>query len=162
MGSRYSELLEHSDDVRAWLTLVDEHSHGGLPESTVLAHGRVFEFQPLPEGFAKGKPKRCFMNALFATIEHPELTYCEGFACAEPINFTVHHAWCVTADGVVVDPTWHDKQAGQYIGIPMTGEFVGKTIHKKRTYGVLSWDVEFDPSGIVPDLGIPLKEESDD
>lgn len=50
--------------------------------------------------------KECFRNALMMAQER-SLDYVEGYALGHGIP--VHHAWCLDADGKVVDPTWRDS-----------------------------------------------------
>lgn len=109
----------------------------------VLREGREFKSVPWVTwrgtGWRRGQERNCFQNAFRLSQRH-ELTYVEGFAST--FGLPVHHAWCVTSDGRVVDPTWRERagvpvEEWQYIGIPFSGEFVDKTIFRKKTYGVL-------------------------
>jgi hypothetical protein len=63
----------------------------------------------LPARLGYGKEKECFKNAFNLAVEHPHLTYVEGYACREigrGFYFPTLHAWVVDEKGVVIDPTW--------------------------------------------------------
>lgn len=131
--------------------------HLGAVEEIVLTHGRRFEWEPLPEYIEPGPHGECFRNA-FELVEHDhmidgddQLTYVEGYACVPPVDLPVHHAWAVTPDGKVIDPTWDFQMDGcAYFGIPLTMDYVAKCLISKGTYGVLHWGMTFDTSGIAP------------
>jgi hypothetical protein len=89
------------------------------PEALVLAYGSPYSGTPWSAwkgtGYRRRKAKQCFLNAARFESQYG-LTYVEGFAHS---IIPVHHAWCVTADGRVVDPTWHDAdETTSYLGIP--------------------------------------------
>jgi len=83
-------------------------------EEYVLKYGRLWNPPPkaLPRGVDPMESKFCFDNAYeLAERRHKTLRYVEGFASR---FITVHHAWCVTADGTVVDPTWKNEGTAYY------------------------------------------------
>lgn len=88
--------------------------------------------KPRLAGMRKMKNRECFRNA-FLTAQHYGLTYVEGLAtCIIP----VHHAWCVTAEGEVVDPTW--KTAGsEYFGVLIQLDEVCRISLESGYWGVL-------------------------
>lgn len=73
-------------------------------------------------------------NALSYALKYEELDYAEGWAYSGVIP--AHHAWCVTDDGRVVDPTWRDVDA--------TAEYVGIRF-PKRIAAQLSLDFKHEP-----------------
>jgi hypothetical protein len=81
---------------------------------------RFFKPQSLPPQYSiyKGRPFKCHTNAIMLTLSCPELTYCEGYAKPTIDVDPVEHAWCITADGKVVEPTW-DKCGIAYWGISL-------------------------------------------
>lgn len=85
-----------------------------------------------------GRPKFCFQNAAERAFGDPRLTYCEGFAATV---IATHHAWCIDADGLVVETTWKPHASGHrgqgYIGIPFPTEFLRQTIVATRVWGIL-------------------------
>jgi len=83
-------------------------------EAYVLSNGQHFAYQPFPAQYRghRGRLKQCFANAYRLAREHPELSYAEGYA-SETGHIGFLHAWCVHAEGRVVDPTW-DFRADYY------------------------------------------------
>jgi hypothetical protein len=117
----------------------DLHYRGDL--DLVLREGREYQPARFEEfDYPRGAERKCFVNAFHLADAHPELTYVEGFASkrSEPI----HHAWCVTEDGRVVDPTWqqHDgdpePEQWEYLGVPFELAFVDEITDRKGTYAV--------------------------
>ena len=84
-------------------------------EELILNCGREMSFAPLPKNIEPGLPKGCYYNCLQILDEHPELTYCEGYALADGLVLPVPHAWLINSKGEVIDPTWNDRSA--YIGV---------------------------------------------
>jgi hypothetical protein len=92
------------------------------PEAQVLKDGEPFQWVPWEtwrgRGYRRAREKFCFNNANKLALNHDELTHVEGFAWNKGM-MAVHHAWCVTEDGFVVDPTWRDTdETTEYLGIP--------------------------------------------
>lgn len=100
----------------------------------VKARGRLFKPAPLPASIRRKKAKECFANALTLCAALPGLTYVEGYAVSV---IPTLHAWCVTADGTVVDPTWDDPERCAYYGIPFDDKFAMHTIVEQGVYGML-------------------------
>jgi hypothetical protein len=91
--------------------------------SVVLDHGKEYQAAPLPAGIDRGAPKQCFQNAL-NIADDSELAYTEGYMLRPGVPLLVHHAWCVTPDGVVVDPTISDPETCGYYGIEFQVDWV--------------------------------------
>jgi hypothetical protein len=70
-------------------------------------------------GYRKRRTKECFANAADYSARYSDLTYVEGFAALRQ-GRPVHHAWCITPDSGVVDPTWSTDadESTEYFGIP--------------------------------------------
>jgi hypothetical protein len=97
-------------------------------EAFVLNNGLSFKAAKLPRHVKRGAMKQCFYNAYNAMLDHDGLIYCEGFAQGAVIP--VLHAWCVTEDGRVVDPTW--KVGSEYIGVPFSSCYVMERFLRQR------------------------------
>ncbi|MCZ0984152.1 hypothetical protein O1L60_46175 [Streptomyces diastatochromogenes] len=65
------------------------------------------------------EPRLCYSNAARYARDHRSegLVYAEGFALPGGVDFPLAHAWCVRADGTVLDPTWADTPGRAYIGV---------------------------------------------
>lgn len=97
--------------------------------------------QPLPSQYARRERKECFSNATHLSLENPDLTYVEGFAVRGWIGIPVHHAWCVTEDGLVVDVTWDRPEECSYFGIEFDESSLIDRLRETGVYGIL--DDEF-------------------
>ena len=68
--------------------------------------------------------KECFTNCARIALADPDLTYYEGFG----LGFIVtEHAWLVTPDGRVLDPTWAlkpDANGTDYYGIAVPVKYL--------------------------------------
>lgn len=111
-------------------------------EGFVLEHGQKFaKVAPLPPGVRPMKLGECYRNAALVAIEHPELTYTEGFATA--FGVPMGHAWLTDANGSVIDPTWEkDRIAGEadgreYYGVKFDTTYLMRTITARGKYGLL-------------------------
>ena len=87
-------------------------------------YGILFTAQKLPSSFSRGRKGACFSNAFFLALGNPDLTYVEGVAMGLNDGSSVHHAWCATKDGFVIENTWKWKQCDKiYFGIPLRADF---------------------------------------
>ena len=95
-----------------------------------------------PESFAgrRGEQGQCYMNASHLAFNSQfssrPLTYVEGqiSVCGVPID----HAWCVNADGIVIDPTLRSSaDVGNFFGVPFHTDYVRKAILRNKVYGLL-------------------------
>lgn len=94
----------------------------------------------------KMKDKECFCNALHYSMKW-DLLYVEGFAVRPNLGLLIHHAWCETKDGVVIDPTWRDPEECEYIGVAFCPYDVASHTTKTGRYGLydsgFGIDIEF-------------------
>lgn len=81
----------------------------------LLERGRFFLPAERPDSVSRLKQKACFENAFLLASQSSELVYVEGLAVWSGLY--LHHAWCVDARGVVVDPTWPEAGSA-YLGLP--------------------------------------------
>lgn len=112
----------------------------------VLREGELFEriVDPYPEErYPRGEPRACFRNATTLALENRELTYVEGYAYA--LLFPMLHAWCVTADDEVIDPTWDEHNPGQhYLGVRFDVQQVLRNSIENDRYGMLDvWEKRY-------------------
>lgn len=112
-------------------------------EAFVLAHGRQFKPQSLPDGIRMGEEKLCYQNAFDLALCNSKYTYCEGFAVPRCVPMPIAHAWVVDKDGNVIDNTWKDGGV-EYFGVPFKTNDVQKTILSKNSYGIIeNWQQKF-------------------
>lgn len=102
----------------------------------VYRNGRRFErIGKRPKRIRKGRNGYCFANATRLALAHPKhLIYCEGYALG---HIPVHHAWCVTRRGTVIDPTWNDSIQYQYYGIPINQKYLRESLLTYGMYGLI-------------------------
>lgn len=104
----------------------------------VLQHGVVWTVQSVAEEMSAGPDSERFMKAGTLAM-HPymrRLTYVEGYAMREH-GLPVHHAWCVTEHGQVMDPSWPLHPQTAYLGIPIQREFMMQAVRERGDWGVL-------------------------
>ncbi len=85
----------------------------------LLAQGQFFTPGARPSCIPKLPDQLCYQNAAVTarTFRARGLLYAEGFACMRrAAGIPIEHAWCVSADGMVVDPTW-EPAAEVYFGV---------------------------------------------
>jgi hypothetical protein len=110
----------------------------------VLKNGRHWTPKILPAGMKVGTPRACFVNAGNLALKNPELIYVEGYATGViPVN----HAWCVTPDGIVVDPTWQYPNCSPgdvFFGVAVKVEYLRMTVKRNKQFGLLDqWECGF-------------------
>ena len=105
--------LEENPD---WLPERDEAFVS--PYSFLQKHAWFWTPGTRPVGIETGTPGRCYENSFCLAAERRDLTYCEGIVLGTAWHFTLIylHGWCITKDGVVIDPTL-DRPAYVYWGI---------------------------------------------
>lgn len=114
-----------------------------------LKNGRCFEkYLARPDWVEPGIPKECFRNSTLAVADNPSrLVYCEGLAWSEGDDSPYEHAWVITHDEEVIDPTWHDLLPNRkfgYWGIPFKWDFVRETCLRHKTFGVVNvWEENY-------------------
>lgn len=106
----------------------------------MLTHGRDYRMGPDSFAGPRDEVHMCFMNATWRAINYPTLTYVEGYVSTHGVP--IEHAWCVDANGVVVDPTLEPNTDGRilgYFGVPFETEYLRKATFKNKVYGLLGW-----------------------
>ncbi len=95
-----------------------------------------------PVDLMKRLPGQCFKNAFElmgkdVPMKYP--VYVEGYATFLNVGFPMLHAWCVSEDGWVLDPTW--SLGMEYFGIAFNPKYVIKTCMKRKCYGIIdNWE----------------------
>ena len=136
------EYLEATAAMEQRQSIEGRHYHGY--HELVLKEGFAFELAPFPADMVGGLLGHCFSNAFNLSMRNPELAYCEGFAVS---MIPVLHAWCVTLDGRVVDPTWtpsNEVEGLAYFGVPLADDYVRRVALTTKKFGVLDrWEEGF-------------------
>ena len=104
----------------------------------MLTYGREYKTGPNTYAGPRLKPHNCFGNALHLTMIDSSLTYVEGkvFVYGVPLD----HAWCISVDGIVIDPTITDTDKEYaYFGVALKTDYVAKAVLLNKVYGVLDF-----------------------
>jgi hypothetical protein len=110
-------------------------------EGFVLTHGSDYAPGERPADVPQMRMGDCFRNAFILAQMRRRLTYVEGWAL---FFIPTHHAWCIDAEGRVVDPTWVDDDprftelwaARCYVGVPFTLSFLYRQQVRTERWGV--------------------------
>lgn len=105
----------------------------------VAAYGKEYKPDTRPEDIEQGTPQECYKNASLLLLEHPKLNlnYVEGFMYPTKVDLPVLHAWTVTPDGKVIDPTMTHQEDRRYFGIEYGHNEYLKYLYSAKLYGVL-------------------------
>jgi hypothetical protein len=128
----YLEMIVSSKKISSSDNKTSLHKYWGI-EDFVHQNGMQFSEIIFPDWLLYGRTGECFKNAFELVLRYPSLTYCEGYAAS---FFHLHHAWCVTSHGEVVDPTWRDGST-DYFGIPFHFDYVHHVVCEKKSFGLL-------------------------
>lgn len=104
-------------------------------EDLLFRHGALFPPPLKPLGASKLRQMRaCFGNcqriATGREIEpdgRRQYSYVEGFAGISGVGLAVHHAWLVTREGQVYDPTWR-VPGTSYFGVAFTPNYLRNAV----------------------------------
>jgi hypothetical protein len=126
-------------DMR-WHLMMQAAAFGENPLTDfVLANGRDYAIGPNTFDGPRGTPKECFANAAHLALRDRSLTYVEGKITCHGIP--IDHAWCVDANGIVVDPTIDTPKGriSDYFGVPFRTDYLIKAMLANKVYGLLGW-----------------------
>ena len=76
----------------------------------MLEYARDYQIGPDTFAGPRAEPQACYKNATLLAMENEALTYVEGKVAT--MGIPIDHAWCIDADGVVIDPTWSAQDGG--------------------------------------------------
>lgn len=158
-GATPTEQLQHL--LRFWDQMRHELGVTGPPEGwryqstegLVVDKGTVYTPRPLPAGERPMTIKQCFVNSYIqAAMLHEDLTYVEGYGMTG-LGLPNYHAWCLDANGEVLDFTWRwtsdggdkhlDCAKGALIGVPVPTRLL-KAVWRSREYVGVLQDYEHD------------------
>lgn len=123
-------------------TLWDKIGHFDAIAHFSLLHGTERTGSPLPAGVGLMARKECFRNATLLSLRSG-IKYAEGYAIREDLQIPMHHAWCVTPAGQVVDPTWRDPHMCHYIGIEIEAQKAADIAARLEYYSLLAGPTGF-------------------
>lgn len=139
--AKFEDMLEHLRQIVRVVGTNKARSNWkhSCCEDFILKHGTSHTPRKLPADVKPGKNKQCFMNCLDLAQSRPDLIYVEGYAMGV---VPVMHAWCVTKDGFVVDPTWNggvDRAplGDFYFGVRLKLRYVMEVAIKSGVSGVI-------------------------
>ena len=150
------------DDLREYLASMagamkqlrgDRTPYTGL-EDFVLREGIDMHLTATKPKGRKGTPKACFSNAARKVIGNGAFSYAEGFMLSPDLPIAIHHAWCVTPEGTVVDPTLGWREGAAYRGVVFSHDELMQRILKSGYYGVF-----IDAGIVLSDLVLGLDKE---
>lgn len=147
--------------IDRWMTFLETVTGPSARRADLLReHGHVYKSVPWSSwrgtGYRRATPRRCYANAAKLARDRDELTYVEGLAANAATFAPVEHAWCVTDDGRVVEPTWRatlegagDVEDWEYLGVAVESDVVQMLAWTNVSWGVLN-ERAFDPDWIPP------------
>jgi len=107
------------------------------PDHFILKHGRLFTSIAPKRRFLPWlkRAHSCYTNCLqLSRIER--LVYVEGCAVVAGTGVEVGHAWCLDADGRVLDPTW-EVPGDAYFGVPISHVYASERYDAQALAGGL-------------------------
>jgi hypothetical protein len=110
---------------------------GHVPSSLILSLGRQWTAQERPADVHLGPQRQCFQNAGLLALERDDLTYVEGYAYPAGL-FPVNHAWCVDAQGRVIDNTLRQPEATDYYGVPISRSTQQTRVQESGYWGLFA------------------------
>jgi predicted ABC-type ATPase len=137
---KQQELADAQENPLAHPMVVLGRPHLFGIENYVAAYGEEFTPTPLPEDVERGPMGQCYRNATLLVLSRPDLDldFAEGFAQSSGTgSLSFMHAWAVTKDGKVLDPTWDKPEDGKYFGVRYDRRSYLKDISRRKYYGVL-------------------------
>lgn len=116
--------------IRSHLEWLSDARYSYDPAAILLEFGREMSVSKKPPRWLRlGPAKGCYSNSAHYALNRTDVTYVEGYAIdlvgpAIPIE----HAWLVSQDGKVIDPTWSRSADYFYFGIAFKSAAVAQMI----------------------------------
>lgn len=127
----------------AFIRMNAEMERGFGPAGALLRYGKTFEpADTNPAWFSRRPAKQCFDNVTQVLISRlavgdTVVRYAEGYAMEAELAIPMQHAWLVSVDDKVIDPTWRDAADNLYFGIVFETSFVLDLLRIKKSAGIL-------------------------
>lgn len=111
-----------------------------LPEDFLFRFGGAWPVDQRTYAGEQMTRNMCYRNASQMAFNDPALTYCEGYCHIGLLP--IQHAWVLTREGIVLDPTLRRDQVDDpiYLGIAFRTHYLRSAILNKSTYGLLGID----------------------
>lgn len=124
-----SDLPKVRADVFRFVEMIARVSGPESSGALLRDRGQHFRGAPLPRRVRRGIPQACYSNAfrLLGSIGVKHY-YAEGYAMPSSRFLAVPHAWIVTEDGTVIDPTWPDTEKCAYFGLAFGHDVVSMMV----------------------------------
>jgi hypothetical protein len=128
-------------------------------ERFVLEHAKDFPVIAPKRKFLPWvrEPNHCFTNCIQLAFIEPQLTYVEGLAILPNPAFDMEHAWCVDAEGRVVDPTWEEPGLA-YVGVPFLASYVRARYKAQARFGEMGSLLRVGDDGFALVLGTETRD----
>ena len=142
----YSPTLVRVGEVIVFIDQRLEEIRLAYAQDFLVRWGNMYEAGVFPEWAPHYElGTRCYDNAMQLVALRPELIYVEGFLLIHDGGKAVPlaHAWCVTKDKQVVDPTrghGQRKPGLAYFGVPIKADYSETWKKYTGNYGLLDGD----------------------
>lgn len=107
--------------ARQYCQLIHKLNQSPIPAPAALILERGTEGTVRRRCRWRGTQGACYANAQYLASRRKGLRYAEGFATSV---IPVEHAWCVDAEGRVIDPTWDYEYQPDYFGVIFEADHV--------------------------------------
>lgn len=109
----------------------------------LLQYGRKYEKDKNTYKGKRGPKHKCFYSSAILAMASDNFTYVEGYV--EVVGIPIHHAWVISAEGIVIDPTLRPPlvHIGEYFGVLFKTEYVWNRAIKTQYWdSVIEYNLE--------------------